>query len=108
MVDRLRRVEWGRGAARDLDAIAEWIAKESPQGAAGLVRDALAAAESLSSLASRGRIVPEMRNDSIRELLVSSYRLIYSVSDSAVFIVALLHQRQDFARWQQGSGRSTP
>jgi plasmid stabilization system protein ParE len=37
----------------------------------------------------------------IREILVSSYRLIYRVRDDTIEIIAVLHQRRSFERWRR-------
>jgi len=59
----------------------------------------LDAAQSLSELEERGRIVPELANPALRELQVEPYRLIYSVSEPAVVVLGVLHQRRDFGGW---------
>jgi toxin ParE1/3/4 len=56
----------------------------------------LEAASLLRELPHSGRIVPEIGDDSIRELLVYSWRLIYNVGDHVVTITTILHQRQHF------------
>lgn len=89
-------------AARDaLDAALEFIADESPAGAEHILGATLDLAESLESLAERGRVVPEFGDQSIREVFIYSYRLIYRVSDEWVEIVAFLHGARDFGRWQR-------
>jgi plasmid stabilization system protein ParE len=54
-----REVRWAESAARDLEQIAEYIAKDSPASAATVVREVVAAAASLSKLAEHGRRAPE-------------------------------------------------
>jgi toxin ParE1/3/4 len=49
-------------------------------------------ARSLRQFANRGRVVPEENNPAIRELLVSSYRLIYRVGEGEVQILSFIHQ----------------
>lgn len=49
-----------------------------------------------------GRTVPEIDDDSIRELIVSSYRLIYRIHEETVTIAAVVHNRQSF---EAGVGR---
>ena len=43
-----------------------------------------------------GRVVPEISNPSIRELLVYSYRLIYEISPNGIEILAIIHGKQNF------------
>ncbi len=99
MGPRRRRVAWTQGAKRDLDAAIEFVALESLDGALHILEDMLDSAASLSTLAERGRIVPERGDATVRELLVGRYRLLYQVADSDVIILGVLHQRRDFGRW---------
>ena len=86
-----REVVWTNPAWDDLAGIAEYIARDSKFYAATFVREAKEAAASLANLAERGQIVPELGDESIRELLVRSYRLVYKVSGKQVFILTLIH-----------------
>jgi len=49
------------------------------------------AAASLRDFAERGQIVPELGEQSIRELLVKPYRLVYQISGHQVFVLTLVH-----------------
>jgi len=79
-----RRVRWAERAAVDLGEAAEYIARDSPVYAASLVSQAHCASRSLSTLAERGRVVPEFNDPNRRELFVASYRLIYRIADEMV------------------------
>ena len=59
----------------------------------------LAAAESLSLFAERGRVVPEIESRTIREIFVYRCRVMYQVASSEVRILAVLHGAMDFNRW---------
>ena len=59
-------------------------------------------ADSLAELSERGRIVPELDDPSLRELLVNPYRLLYEVHERQVRVVGFLHQRQDVGSWRGG------
>jgi plasmid stabilization system protein ParE len=50
-----RKVTWTQSAWRDLEEIAEYIAKDSPHYAAAFVLEARDAARSLTRVAERGR-----------------------------------------------------
>jgi toxin ParE1/3/4 len=43
----------------------------------------------------RGRVVPEIGDRRIRELIVQSYRLIYKVERSRVAILGIIHGARD-------------
>ena len=63
-----RRVVWSQRSLNALDEILTWIAQDSPEGAASVARAALASAGSPASLAERGRVVPELDRESVREI----------------------------------------
>ena len=59
-----------------MDEAVAYIAQDSLTAAQRLLESALDKAESLAQLSERGRIVPELLQPNIRELLVQKYRLI--------------------------------
>ena len=102
-----RKVIWAPRAIALLAEAATHIENDSPQAARAVVADALEAAASLSKLSDRGRAVPELRNESHRELFVGNYRLIYRVAGDVVHIVAFVHGSRDFRSWWKRSRRNT-
>ena len=85
-----------------MDEAIAYIATDSPQGASRVLNAVLELAESLADLPMRGRMVPEIGEESVREAFVFSYRLIYEVFDDRVEIMWLLHGARDFERWRHG------
>ncbi|HYI09317.1 MAG TPA: type II toxin-antitoxin system RelE/ParE family toxin [Thermoanaerobaculia bacterium] len=61
------------------------------------MREARDAARSLRQFANRGRVVPEIGDPSVRELLVfrQRYRMIYRVLEREVQILAFIHGARD-------------
>jgi plasmid stabilization system protein ParE len=97
-----RKVIWADAAVADLDAAAEYISKDSPAYAASFVLQSLEAARSLGNLSERGRVVPELKREDIREIFVYSYRLIYRIEELRVSILAFIHGRRDFSQaWDE-------
>ena len=86
-----REVIWTEPAWDDLEAAAEYIARDSEYYAAAFVQEVREAVASLAEFAERGQTVPEFADESIRELLVKPYRLVYKLSDEHVFVVAFIH-----------------
>jgi len=103
-----RKVIWTEVAWSDLEAAADYIAKDSSYYAAAFVREAREAARSLNYLEERGRIVPEFGEPNIRELFVRSYRLIYQVTEQAVYIIAFIHGARDLWTLWKREGRPKP
>ncbi len=97
-----RKVIWSYEATDDLDALAEYIARDSSFYAAAFIQQVLDISRSLNIFSERGRIVPELGNPDIRELLIREYRLIYNIKQSRVVILALVHGARDLkALWEK-------
>ena len=100
MAARVREVVWAESAREALDEVIEYIARDSrPAASVQVLEEALRAGASLATLSERGRIVRELNDPAIRELLVFKYRLLYEVEDHRVLIVAFLYGARDFATW---------
>jgi toxin ParE1/3/4 len=97
-----RRVVWSREAFGALDEAADYVARDSFVAAVKLVDEALELAASLATLSERGRVVPEVGRDDVRELFLHKYRLIYEVTAEEIQVVAFLHGARDFDRWLRG------
>lgn len=96
-----RKVDWLPAALDDLDAACAFVARESPSYAATLARVVLDKAHELSEFADRGRVVPELRAERLRELFVHRYRLVYRVEETAVVVLAIIHGARDFEQaWE--------
>ena len=93
-----RRVRWTEVAWRDLEAAADYIARDSKPYALALFDKARERARSLKTNPLRGRVVPEADDETIREVYVDRYRLMYKVTDDEVRIVAFIHGARDFER----------
>jgi addiction module RelE/StbE family toxin len=74
-------VRWTPQAADDLQAIYDFIARDSPHYAQLTVEDILAAIDRLKEFPLLGRQVPERERDDLRELIKPPYRIVYRVSE---------------------------
>lgn len=90
-----REVVWSFEAAADLKAIADYITKDSAFYATAFVQEIRDASRSLKDFSERGRIVPELSNPNIRELIVKDYRLVYGIEETRVVILGIIHGRRD-------------
>jgi len=59
----------------------------------------------LNKLSGRGRVVPEFGNPNLCELFVREYRLIYSIEETRIIILALIHGKRDLKRLWEKEGR---
>ncbi len=87
----MARVKWTPQAVDDLDAIAEFISRDSPHFAGLFVADILQTANQLIDFPQSGRIVPEIGDRSIREIIQGNYRMIYRLHSEAAEILTVHH-----------------
>jgi plasmid stabilization system protein ParE len=86
-----KRIERGRREADEGKLIGD-----SPRYAAALVDEARPAARALRMFPARGRMAPELNDDSVRELFVKKYRLVYELRPDRVVILAFIHGARQF------------
>ena len=95
MASRRRRLEWTARAQSALNDALTYVARESPAAAEHLLIRILDAAETLTTLTERGRVVPELDESTIREIVVPPYRLIYGYDEAVDRILAVVHEARD-------------
>ena len=87
----MTRVIWTRQAVEDVEAIKAYVARDSERYA-GLLAERLVMAVSRLELFPRsGRIVPEVGDDSLREVIYGDYRLVYRLQAGSVEVVTIYH-----------------
>jgi len=87
------RVAWSRRALQDVEAIADYIAADSPTYAGIVVKKVVNQTQMLAKFPRAGRKVPEFDDEKVRELVVYSY-LIYRLQDDEVVIAAVIHGKR--------------
>ena len=89
----MAQVVWSPSSIKDIDSIAEYIAKDSLKAAKNMVELFFHKAEILCRFPHYGKQVPETKNSFLREILVGRYRIIYEVfSEDQVNILTVHHQ----------------
>jgi addiction module RelE/StbE family toxin len=92
-------VAFSPSARRDLRDIVRYISLDSPDRALRLGELLVSSVKRLADFPEMGRVVPELNDPSIREIIVRSYRVIYRVDHE--------DRRVDVARFWHGA-RGTP
>jgi plasmid stabilization system protein ParE len=69
-------VVWTQQALDDVEAIREFIARDSPYYAKLTVERIMSSVDRLEHFPRSGRIVPERGQQTIREVLVGNYRIV--------------------------------
>ena len=98
-------IVWTEGALDDIESLGEYYERSSALYAASIVERLFNSTEALQAFPRRGRKVPEVDHDLLRELIVEGYRLIYQIFDDRVEVVAVLHSRQDLIKKLRRRGR---
>ncbi len=87
----MAEIIWSPESLTDLDAIAEFIARDSVARAALFIERLIEAFERLNGFPLSGRIIPEVGRKDCRELIYGSHRVLYRITENDVWIVAVVH-----------------
>jgi len=86
------KINWTPQSKNDLISIAEYIAQDSRKYARIQVQRIRERARQLATLPNSGRIVPELGNPKIREVILGNYRIIYfTATDERIDILTVHH-----------------
>ena len=88
------RIIWSEPALADLEAIHDFIARDSPRYATRFAERIIDATERLTTLPSMGRRVPE-GDGRHREIVEAPYRILYRVEANVVYVVRIVHGARD-------------
>ncbi|HXV68156.1 MAG TPA: type II toxin-antitoxin system RelE/ParE family toxin [Nitrospira sp.] len=84
-------VKWTRQAAEDVEAIKAYVARDSERYASLLAERLVAAVGRLELFPQSGRVVPEVGDESLREVLYGNYRLVYRLHAESVEVITVYH-----------------
>lgn len=82
---------WSPRSIADVEAIRTYIAHDSPFYAALVVRRIVRGVARLERFPESGRVVPELAQESLREIIVRPYRIVYRVRGGSIEIVTVFH-----------------
>ena len=87
----MTRIAWAPQAVDDLEAIRAYVARDSPHYADLVVERIVAAVALLESNSRSGRVVPEVGDESLREVIHGNYRLVYRLRHESIEIATVFH-----------------
>jgi toxin ParE1/3/4 len=88
-------VKWTAHAKGQLRHIHDYIAQDSPLYARRVSEELVQKTLGLDALPRKGRKVPELNEDAVRELGLYSYRILYEIkSGNLVEVLAVIHKRR--------------
>lgn len=88
------QIIWSKEAHRDVDDLTAYIAQDSPAYASNVVAKILEVVRDLPEYPFKGRKVPELKDETIREVFAYHYRIIYQVAEPMVYILAVIHGKR--------------
>ena len=88
------KILWSPLAVERVSEIAEYIAEDNPSAAERWVDAVFKRVEELKALPERGRVVPEIDNKAVRELIYGNYRIIYRLAGKRLSVLAVRHGKQ--------------
>ena len=83
------KLSWTPEALNRLVEIEEFIAQDSPERAEDFINYLIERVSLILDNPEIGRIVPEISNITIRELLIKNYRVVYRVKTTAIEILTV-------------------
>lgn len=93
------RIIWTKFARQDLKGIAEYIARDSVNYARIQVQRITIKTKVLKLQPYSGRIVPEVNEENVRELIEGNYRIIYEIVNAErIDILTIHHSSRDLNR----------
>ena len=87
---------WTRRAIEDVQSIQRFIEKDSPHYAQLISQQLIAAVERLPVFPQSGRIVPEIDDPAIREIIQGSCRIVYRLIQGEIHILTVHHAARLF------------
>jgi toxin ParE1/3/4 len=90
------KLRWTKQALRDLSAIHDYIASDSPYYAAQVIDTQLAVESSICDQPQAGSMIQEQPRRDIRQVKRYSYRIIYRVKARQIDVLTVVHAKQNF------------
>jgi addiction module RelE/StbE family toxin len=94
--EKIYKLQWTASAKNDLLDIVAYIKKDSPSNARSVYEKIKEKAKSSNFFPLKGRVVPELQKEGItlyREVVATSWRIIYQVDSDTVYIMAVIDSR---------------
>jgi addiction module RelE/StbE family toxin len=88
------RIVWSPLAVDRVSEIADYIAQDNLVSAENWIEMIFLKVVQLRSFPESGRIVPEINNQKIRELIYGNYRIIYRIEERQLSILTVRHGKQ--------------
>ena len=92
----MAKVIWAPSALEDIEKIAEYISRDSPDRASLFIERIIGSTDKLADFPNLGRIIPEIQEDTSRELIYGPYRIMYFIESDEIWITGVVHGAQNW------------
>jgi toxin ParE1/3/4 len=94
------QVKLSRSARSDIEDIVRYISIDDPNQALRFGQFLIQHTKTLGQFPERGRVVPELQDESIREIIVRAYRVVYRLNHTgrSVEVIRFWHAARDVPR----------
>jgi plasmid stabilization system protein ParE len=98
-------IAWSEPALDDVKALRGWIGRDSEALSNQVVERIFDAVESAIPFPRMGRVVAEVGDDAVRELLFRTFRIVYRAESDRIVVLSVLHggrptDRREPRRWE--------
>lgn len=84
-----KKLVWSKESLTRLQEIEDFIAEDNPKAALEFINKIINRAETITLHPKKGRIVPEIAVENIRELIYKNYRIVYLIKEKAIVILTV-------------------
>ena len=92
------QLHWSKEALIRLQEIEEYIAKDNSLIAIEFTDKLISIGETIPDNPGKGRIVPELAIEQIREVLYKGYRIVYNLKETSIDILTVFEGHQLFKK----------
>ena len=92
----MTRLVWTRPALADIQEIRAYIARDSPRYARAVAERLFDAVDRLRQHPLSGRVVPELGQPTLREVIEPPYRIVYRVRADVLEVLTVVHGARRF------------
>lgn len=92
----MSRIVWTHQAVQDVEAIRAYIGRDSLHYAARVTEQIVETVDRLVDFPLSGRVVPELQDETVREMIVGNFRIVYRVTPDEVQVLTVFHAARQF------------
>lgn len=101
----MNAIAWAAPAVDDVNALRTWLGRDSAALSDSVVETIFEAIEKVIPFPRIGRVVAEVGDETVRELLFRTFRIVYQVTAQGIVVLGILYggrpsDRREPRRWE--------